>query len=125
MIDKAIGELISAINQSPTLNRRVAIVLTADHGGGVPFISHIDPEASINFTIPFCVWSPTYQLPVDLYSINTNCRHQPAASERFTVGEPPPIRNADAANVCLMLLDLPAIPESTVNATQELRLTKP
>ena len=125
VIDKAIGELISAINQSPTLNGRVAIVLTADHGGGVPFISHSDPEAAINFTIPFCVWSPTYQSPVDLYSINMNCRHQPAASERFTVGKLPPIRNADAANTCLKLLGLPAIPESTVNAAQELRLTKP
>lgn len=125
VIDKAIGEIISAINQSPTLHGRVAIILTADHGGGMPFISHIDPEASINFTIPFCVWGPAYQSPVDLYSINMNCRHQPAASERFTVGALPPIRNSDAPNACLMLLGLPAIPESTVNATQDLRLTKP
>ena len=122
-IDTALGFVLSKINNSPTLKDRVAIVLTADHGGGVPFISHLDPEAPVNFTIPFVVWSGVNQTPVDLYSINTTSRHCPAVNERFSDNPLPPIRNAEAGNTCLMLLGLPAIPGSTVNAGQDLQIT--
>ena len=122
-IDAALGAILSKINNSPTLKDRVAIVLTADHGGGVPFISHLDPEAPVNFTIPFLVWSGVHQTQVDLYAINATTRHCPAANERFTANQLPPIRNSDAGNTCLMLLGLPAIPGSTVNAGQDLQIT--
>ena len=122
-IDAALGFILSKINNSPTLKDRVAIVLTADHGGGVPFISHLDPEAPVNFTIPFLVWSGVHQTQVDLYAINATTRHCPAANERFTANQLPPIRNSDAGNACLMLLGLPAIPGSTVNAGQDLQIT--
>jgi hypothetical protein len=124
-IDHALGAILSKINNSPTLKDRVAIVLTADHGGGVPFISHLDPEAPVNFTIPFVVWSGLNQTPVDLYSINTASRHCPAVNERFSANPLPPIRNAEAGNTCLMLLGLPAIPGSTVNALQDLLIAAP
>ena len=122
-IDAALGFILSKINNSPTLKDRVAMVLTADHGGGVPFISHLDPEAPVNFTIPFLVWSGVHQTQVDLYAINATTRHCPAANERFTANQLPPIRNSDAGNACLMLLGLPAIPGSTVNAGQDLQIT--
>ena len=122
-IDTALGFVLSKINNSPTLKDRVAIVLTADHGGGVPFISHLDPEAPVNFTIPFLVWSGVNQTQVDLYAINAKTRHCPSATERFTANQLPPIRNSDAGNTCLMLLGLPAIPSSTVNAGQDLQIT--
>ncbi len=124
-IDHALGAILSKINNSPTLKDRVAIVLTADHGGGVPFVSHLDPEAPVNFTIPFVVWSGMNQTPMDLYSINTTSRHCPAVNERFSDNPLPPIRNADAGNTCLMLLGLPAIPGSTVNARQDLLVAAP
>ena len=122
-IDASLGFILSKINNSPTLKDRVAIVLTADHGGGVPLISHRDPEAPVNFTIPFLVWTGVHQTQVDLYAINANTRHCPAANERFTANQLPPIRNSDASNTCLMLLGLPAIPGSTVNARQDLQMT--
>ena len=124
-IDAALGAILSKINDSPNLKGRVAIVLTADHGGGVPLISHRDPEAPVNFTIPFVVWCGVNQTPVDLYTINTTSRHCPAANERFTANQLPPIRNADAGNACLMLLGLPAIPGSVVNARQDLVISVP
>ena len=122
-IDASLGFILSKINNSPTLKDRVAIVLTADHGGGVPLISHRDPEAPVNFTIPFLVWTGVHQTQVDLYAINATTRHCPAANERFTANQLPPIRNSDASNTCLMLLGLPAIPGSTVNARQDLQMT--
>jgi len=122
-IDAALGFILSKINNSPTLKGHVAIVLTADHGGGVPLISHRDPEAPVNFTIPFLVWTGVHQTQVDLYAINATTRHCPAANERFTANQLPPIRNSDASNTCLMLLGLPAIPGSTVNARQDLQMT--
>jgi hypothetical protein len=79
----------------------------------------------VNFTIPFVVWSGVNQTPVDLYSINTTSRHCPAVNERFSANPLPPIRNAEAGNTCLMLLGLPAIPGSTVNALQDLLIAAP
>ncbi|MFM7808444.1 MAG: hypothetical protein ACKPEA_11045, partial [Planctomycetota bacterium] len=99
-----------------------AIVLTADHGGGVPFLSHTDNTAPVNFTIPFLVWLGGDGEPRDLYELNAAVRRKPAASERFAADAPPPIRNADAGNLALSLLGLPAIPGSTANASQDLRV---
>lgn len=124
-IDHALGFILSKINDSPTLKGRVAIVLTADHAGGVPFMNHLEPDAPVNFTIPFVVWSGVNQTPVDLYSINTTSRHCPAVNERFSANQLPPIRNAEAGNTCLMLLGLPAIPGSTANALQDLLVAAP
>jgi hypothetical protein len=100
----------------------VAIVLTADHGGGVPRISHVDAEAPINFTIPFLVWLGRDGESLDLYQLNRDTRRQPAPSERFAADGPPPIRNAELGNVALSILGLPGIPGSTANAAQDLRL---
>ena len=124
-IDHALGLILSKINDSPNLKGRVAIVLTADHAGGVPFMNHLEPDAPVNFTIPFVVWSGVNQNPVDLYSINTTSRHCPAVNERFSANQLPPIRNAEAGNTCLMLLGLPAIPGSTANARQDLLVAAP
>jgi hypothetical protein len=124
-IDAAVGALLDGIEQSPDLRRRVAIVLTADHAGGVPFRSHTDPEAPVNFTIPFVVWRGGAGPSVDLYEINPASRRRPARSERFTADAAPPIRNADAGNACLSLLGLPAIPGSQANAKQDLTLIAP
>ena len=119
-IDGALQRLLAAIEADARLKGRVAIVLTADHGGGVPFISHTDATAPVNFTIPFMVWVGGDGAPRDLYELNPTVRRKPAASERFAANAPPPIRNGDAGNLALSLLGLPAIPGSTINASQDL-----
>lgn len=119
-VDSAIGKLLSGIDSDATLCGHVAIVLTSDHGGGVPPRSHTDPKAPINFTIPFLVWLGVDQAPSDLYATNSTIRTLPNAAENPRAEEAKPIRNADAGNLVLMMLGLPAIPNSTVNAAQDL-----
>jgi hypothetical protein len=118
--DRALATFLQRCEGDPSLKGRVAVVLTADHGGGVPFISHVDPEAPINFTIPFLVWLGGDGSPTDLYELNPRSRARPAPGERFTPGAAPPIRNAEAGNTALGLLGLPAIPGSTANAAMDL-----
>lgn len=120
-VDGAIGRLLSGIDSDATLRGHVAIVLTSDHGGGVPPRSHTDPKAPINFTIPFLVWLGVDQAPSDLYATNAT-RMRPNKAENPRAEEAKPIRNADTGNLVLMMLGLPAIPNSTVNAAQDLIL---
>jgi hypothetical protein len=123
--DGVLARLLAAIEADASLRGKVAIVLTADHGGGVPRISHVDAEAPINFTIPFLVWLGRDGESLDLYQLNRDTRRQPAPSERFAADGPPPIRNAELGNVALSILGLPGIPGSTANAAQDLRLQAP
>jgi len=122
-VDHGIENILTQVDADAHVRGRVAIVLTADHGGGVPAISHVDAEAPINFTIPFLVWLAKDSQACDLYGMNPECRSLPAASQRFVPDARPPIRNADAANVALGLIGLPPIPGSTANAQQELRVS--
>lgn len=123
VVDCALGEILTNIEADPALRSHVAIVLTADHGGGNPSYSHTVHTDPINFTIPFLIWGAW--LPAcDLYDIAATSRHLPPRSERFSPGQAPPIRNADAGNTALLLLGLPPIPGSTVNARQDLLNTR-
>lgn len=124
-IDAALQRMLSAIDADASLKGRVAIVLTADHGGGVPFLSHTDPAAPINFRIPFLVWLGADTQPADLYEINATSRTRPPPGERAAASGPPPIRNADAGNTALALLGLPPIPGSVANARQDLATAAP
>jgi len=120
--DGVLSRMLAALDADDTLRGKVAIVLTADHGGGVPRISHVDAEAPVNFTIPFLVWLGRDGASRDLYEMNRDTRRKPAPSERFAADAPPPIRNGEIGNVALTILGLPAIPGSTANAAQNLRL---
>ena len=124
-IDGALRRLLASIESEPAWKGRIAIVLTADHGGGVPFKSHVDPVAPINFRIPFLVWLGADSSPADLYEINAATRTRPPTGERFAASGPPPIRNADAGNTALALLGLPPIPGSVANARQDLATAAP
>lgn len=124
-IDEAVRRILTAIDAEPAWKGRVAIVLTADHGGGVPFKSHTDPVAPINFRIPFLVWLGADSEPIDLYEINASTRTRPPPGERMAATGPPPIRNADAGNTSLALLGLPAISGSVANAKQDLATAAP
>lgn len=120
--DRVLTRMLAALDADDTLRGKVAIVLTADHGGGVPRISHVDADAPINFTIPFLVWLGRDGASRDLYEMNRDTRRQPAASERLVADAPPPIRNGEIGNVALSILGLPCIPGSTANVAQDLRV---
>ncbi len=124
-VDMALQQLFHELDHDSRLKGRVSIVLTADHGGGAPHISHTDPLAPLNFTIPFMVWLGADSPSCDLYEMNADCRTKPLAAERFKADATPPIRNADCPNVALALMGLPPIAGSTANAKQELQIVAP
>lgn len=117
-MDALVDRLVRHIEGNPSLRGRTAIVMTADHGGGAPPLSHTVAESPLNFRIPFVVWTGDGR-GGDLYALSPT-RARPAASERMTATGGSPIRNADAGNCALWLLGLPPIPTSTVGAEQDL-----
>lgn len=123
-VDRALTAIFAWLDARPALSTRTAIVLTTDHGGGVPFKTHIsDPRAAVNFTIPFLVWTGDGRARGDLYASSAAARAAPGAADpRPDAPGLPPIRNADSANLALGLLGLPPIPGSTVNPLQDLRI---
>lgn len=111
--DRALGRLLEGIDRRSALAGRVAIVLTADHGGGEPLKTHTVQKSRLNFRIPFLAWLGADRAPSDLLAANP-ARPAPAADANPSFdGNPPPIRNGDAGNAALRLLGLPPIPASS------------
>lgn len=124
-VDAALARILDLLEGDERLRDRVAIVLTADHGGGAPFKSHDQPHMWVDYIIPFVVWT-SGGASTDLYAANPATRRDPGLGRpRIGHAGPPPVRNSDAGNLCLDLLGFPAIPGSTVNAAQDLRALAP
>jgi len=135
-IDREIGRVLDAVEKDDALRGRTAVILTADHGGGAPFKSHEQTRMWVDYVIPFLVWTGDGGTPRDLYELNTTTRKDPGIGQpRIDAGEAkdgaagsagarplPPVRNGDSGNLALSLLGLPAIPGSTLNAAQDLRI---
>ena len=121
-----LAALLASIDAEPSLRGQVAVILTADHGGGVPFISHTVAMAPENFVIPFLVWLGEDRAPAELAALNADRRAvAPATKYLGDDASPAPIRNAEAGNLALQLLGMPAIPGSVANARQDLLLQEP
>ena len=122
VVDTEIGRLFDTLKEVEILGNSVAIILTTDHGGGVPFKNHHGiPNIPVNITIPFVVWMEKFSTK-DLYQLNKKNRKDPSIFNPTAKAKVPPIRNSDAANLCLQLLQLPPVPGSAVNPRQELRV---
>ena len=93
----------------------VTVVLTADHGGLGR--SHSDPALAVNYTVPFLAWGVGVTPGTDLYAINPTYTDPKRAQTTYADA---PIRNGDVANLALDLLELPAVPGSEHDATQDL-----
>jgi hypothetical protein len=125
-VDGELAALLASIDAEPSLRGQVAVILTADHGGGVPFISHTVAMAPENFVIPFLVWLGEDRAPAELAALNADRRAvAPATQYLGDDASPAPIRNAEAGNLALSLLGMPAIPGSVANAKQDLLLQEP
>jgi hypothetical protein len=125
-VDGELAALLASIDVEPSLRGQVAVILTADHGGGVPFISHTVAMAPENFVIPFLVWLGEDRAPAELAALNADRRAvAPATQYLGDDASPAPIRNAEAGNLALSLLGMPAIPGSVANAKQDLLLQEP
>lgn len=122
-VDGLLGKLLDGIERSPEMKGKTWIILTADHGGLTGTKGHGESKERNNFTIPFYVWGPGVSAGKDLYALNTGTRLDPGAINPPYNAPKAPIRNGDAGNLILSLLKLPAIPGSTINAAQDLRVT--
>jgi len=121
-VDREIGRLLDGIEADAGLRGRTAVLLTADHGGGVPERSHGEADQAVNYTIPFVAWTGADLGALDLYALNAGVRCDPSGlAPALAAPGPPPVRNGDAANLALGLLALPPVPGSVFGARQELR----
>ncbi|MFO0963207.1 MAG: alkaline phosphatase family protein [Phycisphaerales bacterium] len=124
--DAALGTLLAGIDADPALRGQVAIVLTADHGGGDPFRNHGVARARENFLVPLLVWLGRDTAPQELIALNADHRAVVSAETWLPLeASPPPVRSAETGNLALQLLGLPPIPGSVANARQDLRLQEP
>ena len=120
-VDQSLGQIMDAIRNNPALNNRTAIILTADHG--CSGTGHDDASDPKNYTIPFMVWVGDGLPSKDLYAINVGLRTNPGTTRPLDApAANQPVRNADAGNLALDLLGLPAIPNSLVNAGLDLKV---
>jgi hypothetical protein len=110
-IDSRLGQIFAAIDGNPVLNGNTAIVLTADHGGGVQ--THLLETAYENYNIPLFVWGADLPAGSDLYGAAEN-RFDPALTRTTYDDALQPWRNGDSGNIALALLDLPSIPGSSL-----------
>jgi predicted AlkP superfamily pyrophosphatase or phosphodiesterase len=122
-VDASLGELFAFLDADPALKARTAMIVTTDHGGGIPHKNHHGHGLQwVNYVIPFFVWTPTMTEAQDLYSINQGQYLEPGIKMPLSIHVgPQPIRNSDAANLCMSLLGLPSVPGSTINQDQQLR----
>jgi hypothetical protein len=123
-VDGYLGDLLDLVESDPDLAGDTVLIVGVDHGGGGPGqpYSHTDPTRAAHYTIPFFVWGPGIAQGRDLYDLNAASRTDPGTGrpDYDAVGQP--IRNGDGGNLALDLLDLSAIPGSTINAGQDLRV---
>jgi hypothetical protein len=112
-VDAKLGEILSAIGDSPVLNGQTWIVLSADHGG--TGLGHGDIVDPLNYRIPMLIWGPNIPANKDLYALAQPAARFPDLSQPvFALGDQQPIRNSDGGNCAMAILGLPEITGSRV-----------
>lgn len=124
-VDGLIGKILDAIQAAPAARDTTWVLVTADHGGLTATKGHGEAKESDNYTIPFYAWGPGVPKGGDLYALNASARKDPGTVNPAYDAPGQPIRNGDAGNLILGLLKLPAIPGSTINPRQDLRIFDP
>lgn len=119
-MDDYLGKLLKAIRKNRHLKGQVYLIVTSDHGGTEE--GHDSIFDVRNYTVPFIVWGRGIARGADLYELNPTTRRDPKkAMFAFSSGLQP-IRNSEAGNLALQLLELPSIPHSMINALKTLRV---
>ncbi|MDP6962635.1 MAG: alkaline phosphatase family protein, partial [Planctomycetota bacterium] len=125
-VDDLLRQLLEWLDDNPEIAENTAIVLTSDHGGGGPHKNHHGiGHLWVNYIIPLFVWTGDGKAQGDLYEINAGAYLNPGLEDPMPNSESlPAIRNADVGNLCLNLLGLPPIKNSTRNNQQNIRIFK-
>jgi hypothetical protein len=111
--DGWLGQILDAVQNNSALTNKVAIILTADHGGGGTGSdsTHVDSTLPGNYTIPFFLSAPGIIGSTSIYQWMEN-RYDPAATRPLYTDARQPMRNGDVANLSAALLGLPTVPGS-------------
>ena len=117
-VDAQLGKVLNLVGGNAALAGRTTVILTADHGGSQN--THVDATDPLNYTIPFYVWGAGVTAGTNLYQLNAATRTDPGTGRPDHAARPQPIRDGDAANLALDLLDLPPATGSLLNAGQDL-----
>ena len=103
------------------LRDHTLVIVTTDHGG--QGYGHSDPRRLADYRIPFLVWGPGVASGRDLYALNADQAYADPGTRRVGYAAPrQPVRNGDVANLVLDVLGLPAVPESELDAAQDLEV---
>lgn len=125
-VDGFLGDILELVESDPELFDRTAVIVTSDHGGELRKDFHLLlPEVGLidSGIIPFYVWGVGVAPGADLYELNPDTRLDPGRSIPSMSAPVQPIRNGDSGNLALQLLGLPAIPNSTINASHDLAVS--
>lgn len=117
-VDGYLGTIFDLVIEDPQLKGSTAVILSADHGG--MGLDHKDNANPLDYTIPFYVAGPGVAQGQDLYALNAATRQDPGTGRPDYAAPQQPIRNGDGGNLALKLLGLGPIPESLINARQDL-----
>lgn len=120
--DECVRRIMDIASEHPALKGRTTLILTADHGGREK--GHSDKSDPLIYTIPFYVWGHGVSTG-NLYTFNVHVRTDPGNKRPEYSDALQPIRNGDAGNLALSLLGLGPIPNSSINAKQDLRVSPP
>ncbi len=113
VMDKRLGAILDKINSTDYLHKTV-LIITADHGGNG--FGHSDNQSVLDYRIPFLAWARS-DLPKgrDLYRVNKkNGRKNPGVKQLPYKAKFQPIRNGDAANAAMKILELKPVKGSTI-----------
>lgn len=125
-VDGLLGDVLALVHSDAELSDSTAVIVTADHAGDLGLDIHVLlPELGLidSGIIPFYVWGTGVAAGADLYELNPNTRLDPGRSIPSMSAPVQPVRNGDAGNLALQLLGLPAIPNSTINTSQDLAVS--
>lgn len=106
--DAQLSILLAALDERPELKASTALILSADHGGGSPDYTHVDPDKIENYTIPLILWGPGIPAGVDPNTLFAN-RTDPGPERISNTNPDQPLRNGDTGNIAMALLGLPPI----------------
>ncbi len=123
--DGWLGQILDAVQNNAALAGKVAIMLTADHGGGgtTPNNSHTDATLQGNYTIPFFLAAPGIAAGSDLHAVFAN-RFNPGAARPTYADPAQPMRNGDVANLSAALLGVPPVAGSLMGPEFKKPLTE-
>jgi hypothetical protein len=119
--DRLIGRIQKAIAESPRLDGRTLLVVTANRGGSGKELRGTKVPAV--YRIPLLVTGPGVLPGGDLYAMNPEFTPPGDANPDYASGRP--IRNGLVANLVTKMLGLPPVPGSQLGSAQDLSVLEP